>query len=415
MRQNTIEPLRLPGGTTLVVMPDVSAPATAIAVSVRIAGVELRRQSGVATVLARLLGSDSQGRTPELLQRDAEGLGALGTAYDGNQLTAWSVCLPTEEALVQSCQTLLLNFLAQPRFTDEALDLARTDQLRALALYEEGLVPRLILALRARALGTEFSVQGDEESLKRLTVSDIRTVYTRYCTPERTTVAVVGKVDPEVARRWVEVNLSAGDWSQRPLGAKELMPATQPIPAGLRDRVLTGTPPGISALGVAYLYPGLSLPEARADWAALRVLDTILGGGKACRLFPLRDAQSLGYEVRSLLLPARDTTLWVAYVLGNQDPAAMKAGLLATLADALKKPFTDAELLRAKILLQTQHTQQRQLVLSRARALAWAETSGLGAASELELARRIEAVKRTDIERVAKTLLSGNPAIVRTR
>ena len=415
MRQSAMEPIRLPGGTTLVVIPDSTAPATAIAVSVRIAGVELRRQPGVAALLARMLGGDSQGRTPELLQRDVEGLGALGTGYDGNQLTVWSVCPPTEEALVQSCQTLLLNSLAQPRFTNEALEVARTDQLRALALYEEELVPRLVLALRARALGTEFSVQGDETSLKRLSVADVRGVFTRYCTPERTTVAVVGKVEPEVARRWVETNLSAGDWNQRPAGAKEQLPATAPIPPGLRDRVLTGTPPGIAALGVAYLYPGLSQPEARADWAALRVLDAILGAGKACRLFRLRDEQSLGYEVRSQLLPARDALLWVAYVLGKQDPAAMKTGLLTTLADSTRQPFTDAELLRAKNLLLTQHTQQRQLVLSRARALAWAETCGLGAASELELARRIEAVKRTDVERVAKTLLSGNPAIIRTR
>ena len=415
MRQTTIEPIRLPSGTSLVIVPDSNAPATVVAVSVRISGVELRRQPGVVTLLARMLGMDSQGRTPELLQRDVDAFGALGTSYDGNQLSAWSISPPTEAGLIKSTQTLLMNSLAQPRFTEESLEQARTDQLRAVALFEEELVAKLLLALRARALGTELSLQGDETSLRRARVADIREVYTRFCTPERTSIAVMGKFDPEVARRWVEISLSVGDWNQRPVGRTEKLPVTESIPLGLRDRVLSGTPPGVSALGVAYLLPGMSNPEARTDWAALLVLDAVLGLGKACRLFRLRDTQSVGYEVRSQILPARDNTLWMAYILGSQDPAVMKAALLSVLNETTHKPLTDSELLRAKNLLLAQHTQQRQLVLSRARALAWAESSGLGAAFELEFTRRIEAVKRTDIERVARQLFSGNPALVRTR
>ena len=415
MRQTTIEPIRLSSGTSLVIVPDPNAPATVVAVSVRISGVELRRQPGVVTLLARMLGMDSQGRTPELLQRDVDAFGALGTGYDGNQLSAWSVSPPTEEGLIKSTQTLLMNSLAQPRFTDESLEQARTDQLRSVALFEEELVPKLLLALRTRALGTELSVQGDEASLRHASVADVRGVYTRFCTPERTSIAVIGKFEPDVARRWVEISLSVGDWNRRAVGMKEKLPVTEAIPAGLRDQVLRGTPPGVAALGVAYLFPGMSNPESRADWAALLVLDAVLGLGKACRLFRLRDTESVGYEVRSQLLPGRDSTLWMAYVLGNQDPGVMKAALLNVLNGTTRKPIADAELLRAKNLLLAQHTQQRQLVLNRARALAWAESSGLGAAFELELTRRIEAVKRTDVERVAKQLFSGNPALVRTR
>lgn len=415
MRQTTtIEPLRLPSGTTLIIVPDPSATATAITASIRIGGVEQRRQTGVGALLARMLGGDSQGRTPELLQRDVDGFGALGTLYDGNQLLAWSVCPPTEAALVQSAQTLLLNTLAQPRFTDEALALARADQLRALALQEEELVPRLLRALRARAFGTEFSIQGDPESLAHLSVGDIKAFYERFCTPERTTVAVVGKFAPEVARRWVETSLSVGDWNQRPAGVRELLPTQDPVPANLRDRVLPGLP-GVSAAGVGFLFPGLSQGEARADWFALLVLDAIVGLGKASRLFRLRDDQSLGYEVRSVLLPGRDSTLWTGYLLGNRDPRELRDGLLKTLKGLGQQPgITDTELARAKTLLLAQRSQQRQLVLARARALSGAEASGLGAAAELEFPRRIEAVKRSDVERVAQALFGSNPVVVRT-
>ena len=413
MRQNPIEPLRLPSGTTLVLVPDPSAPATAIAASVRLGGIEQRRQGGAGPLLARMLGGDSQGRTPELLQRDVDGFGALGTLYDGNQLLAWSVCPPTEAALVQSAQTLLLNTLAQPRFTEETLVQARTDQLRALALQEEELLPRLLRTLRTRAFGSDFSIQGDPASLQRLTVGDIKSFYAHFCTPERTTIAVVGKFAPEVARRWVETSLSVGDWNQRPAGVKELLPTIDPVPPGLRDRMISSLP-GISAAGVGFLFPGLSKAEARADWPALLVLDAVLGQGKACRLFRLRDDNALGYEVRSVLLPGRDATLWASYILGNQSSLAMRDGLLKTLSQLRQAPPTDGELTRAKTLLLAQRSQQRQLVLPRARALITAETSGLGAAMELEFTKRIEAVKRSDVERVAQTLFGSNPVVVRT-
>lgn len=411
--QQTPEPLRLTSGTTLILAPDPTATATAIAVSIRIGGLEQRRQGGIGALLARMLGGDSQGRTPELLQRDVDGFGALGTLYDGSQLLAWSVCPPTEQALVQSAQALLLNTIAQPRFTDEALERARRDQLRALALQEEELVPRLFRALRGRALGLEQSIQGDPATLARLTTDDVQAFYRQFCTPERTTIAVVGRFEPETARRWVETSLSVGDWNQRPAGARELLPTISPIPEGLRDRIVPSLS-GISAVAVSYLLPGLSQPEARADGAALQVLDAILGLGKSCRLFRVRDDQALGYEVRSLLQPGREATLWTTYLLGTQPVLTLREGLLATLHAARKAPITESELTRARTLLLAQRSQQRQLVLTRARALTWAETCGQGAVAELEFVRRIEAVKRGDVERVAERLLGGNPAIVRT-
>ena len=228
---------------------------------------------------------------------------------------------------------------------------------------------------------------------------------------------MVGKTSQATARRWVETSLNAGDWERREAGVKETLVRPQAIPAGMRDRILPRTLPDISAVGVGYLAPGLADAAARADWATLLVVDALLGQGKACRLFKVRDAQALGYEVRSQLVPGRDGVLWAAYLLGDQDPQAMKAALLDTLSAVARgaKPFTDTELVRAKNLLIAQRSQQRQLVLPRARALAWAETIGLGAAFELEFERRIDAVKRGDVERVAQALLSTNPAVVRSR
>ena len=412
-----VEPLRLASGSTLIVVPDPTVPATAIAVSFRIGWAEQRRQVGIASLLARMLGSDSVVRTPELLQRDVEGFGALGIQYDGSALTTWTVCAPTEAALVESAQTLLLNVVAQPRFSDQIFERARQEQRRALLLAEEGLLTQLIFSLRARAYGTEVSPFGDEASLARLTTGQVESFYRHFCSPERATIAVVGKTDVATARRWVETSLNAGDWERRAAGTKEVLSSPDPIPAGLRDRSLPRTLPGTAAVGLGYLFSGLADAGVRADWPALLVVDALLGQGKACRLFKVRDELALGYEVRTQVVPGRDGVLWAVYLLGHENPEAMKTALLQTLGQVAQgtKPFTDPELARAKTLLIHQHHQQRQLVLSRARALAWSESIGLGASFELEFEKRIESVKRSEIERVARTLLSGNPAVVRTR
>lgn len=418
MRQSTlVEPLRLASGSTLIVVPDSTVSATAIAVSFRISWTEQRRQAGIASLLARMLGSDSVVRTPELLQRDVESFGALGIHYDGSTLTIWTVCQPTEAALAESAQTLLLNVVAQPRFSDQICERARAEQFRALQLSQEGLVAQLLLMLRARAFGTEMSPFGDEASLARLTTEQVESFYRHFCSPERATIAVVGKTDTATARRWVETSLNAGDWERRATGSKESIASPDPIPAGLRDRYLSAALPGTAAVGLGYLAPGLAEAGARSDWAAFLVVDALLGQGKACRLFKLRDEQALGYEIRTQIVPGREGVLWVAYLLGHENPEAMKAALLQALGQVAKgtKPFTDPELARAKTLLINQHHQQRQLVLSRARALAWSESIGLSASFELEFSKRVEEVKRADIERVARTLLSGNPAVVRTR
>lgn len=418
MRQTTvIEPVRLASGTTLVVVPDPAATATAISVSFRIGWAEQWRQVGIASLLARMLGADSVVRTPELLQRDVDGFGALGIQYDGSTLTTWSVCAPTEAALAEAAQTLLLNVVAQPRFSDEIAERARAEQRRTYALTEESLLTQLLLALRARAFGTEANPLGEPAALAKYTTEQVQAFYRHYCSPDRAAIAVVGKTDLATARRWVETSLNAGDWERREAGAKEQLVRPEAIPAGLRDRYLTRTLPGVSAVGVGFLTPGLVDASAQADWATLLVVDALLGQGKGCRLFKVRDEQALGYEVRTQLLPGRDGGLWAAYLLGDQDPQTMRDALLKTLSEVATgaKPFTDAEVARAKALLGAQRNQQRQLVLSRARALAWAESIGLGATFELEFERRIDAVKRADVERVARALLSTNPAVVRSR
>jgi zinc protease len=414
IRTQKNESIRLDSGVTLIVVPDSSAPATAIAIGVRLGRSEERSQPGIASLLMRLLGSDSEGRPTSLLQRDVDGFGALGTEYDGNVLTGWTVCGPTEQGLSDATQTLLLNVFSQPRFSDPNLTTARQLQARALTLAEEGLLPSLLAAVRSRAFGTEATLFGDTQSLASVRVETVQAFYERFFRPDRTVVAVVGRTDLETAKRYVNTALGAGGYSDRTAGPKETLTLPEPVPSGLRDRVLSER--SATALAVGYLAPGLALESTRTDWPTLMLLDAVLGGGKACRLFKLRDEKDLAYEVRTQLLPGRDASFWSAYVLGDVAPSVTKAALLALLTDLSsgKKPVTEAELNRARTYLLGRHTADRQLVLRRARAAAWTVAMGLDVRLETNLIRPLEAVTLADVNRLAKTIFGANPAFART-
>src|SRR5206468_201116 len=79
--------------------------------------------------------------------------------------------------------------------------------------------------------------------------------------------------------------------------------ALERIPPSLKDLALARRAPGgIVALG--YVAPGTATVSSRIDHAALLLMDAVLGGGKAARLFAnLRDSRTgqsaAGYDVRT--------------------------------------------------------------------------------------------------------------------
>lgn len=410
----TMDVSRLDNGATLIVLPDPEATTVAVVASVRIDPADEGGEPGIAALTTRLLGADAEGRTGLLLQNEIDRFGVFGASYDGAAIVAWTASAPSEWQAAAS--TLLLDAIARPRFGDEAVDAARESLRREMALRRDHPLTETLRLLKARAQGGATPLAGTDESVRALTPERLRLFHARYFRPGRTRIVVAGKIEVEEARQVVAACLNAGGWKELdPAPPLPAAVAPPPIPARLRDLpVPRRAPATIVARG--WLAPGLGSETARADYAALQVLDTMLGGGKGCRLFSLRDRRSLAYEVRSALLPARDATLWAAYLIGDMPTEAVTAGLTSEIEDLVsgKRPLTDAELVRAKALLKGQHALQQQRLLARARAVAWADAVGLGPEFETAFDARVEAVTLADVRRLAQALFAGASATVYT-
>ena len=278
--------------------------------------------------------------------------------------------------------------------------------------------------LRGRAYGDSpyaFPVLGSDETLRAIPAEQVRAHYHRYFRPDRAIVVVAGPVTPEDARHTVLGCIGAGGWDDVPARSPSTRPqAASPIPAGLRDAAVPRRAPALYA-AVGFLAPGVDGLKGRSEYATLLVLDAVLGGGKASRLFALRDrpapgASPIGYEIHTLLAPTRVQSLWVAYVVGAQPTAPVRDRLLAVLhalADG-SQPITDDELARAKSYLKIRHAEARQTTKSRADGAGEAEALGFGADFDTDYDALIDNVPLDAVNNLAHTLFTGNPATVHT-
>jgi zinc protease len=406
-----IETVVLPNRTTLVVIAEPDAPAVTLAAAVRVGVDDEGPEPGIAALTARLLGVDAEGRTSVQMEADRDAFGAFGADYDGCCITAWTVSAPVD--LETAAQTLLLNVLTRPRFSEEVVAAGRERLRRELALERDDPLAQTLIALRSRALGSSQRPLGTEDSVRALTVEGVRAFHHRFVRPERTVIVVHGPVTLAQVRPLVEALLGIGGWDELlPLPTKRAGTPPAPIPTGLRDTPVPWRAPAVMT-ATGFLLPGLGVAETRAQWVPLQLLEAVLGEGKACRLFALRDRDSLVYEVRTLLIPGWQGTLLAAITIGEGPHTAAREGVLRILKSP--EPITTAEMTRARALLKGRHRLERQRALSRARAIAWNVAQGLSADLDGDFAARIDAVTLDELNALARRLLATQSVTVTTQ
>jgi predicted Zn-dependent peptidase len=161
---------------------------------------------------------------------------------------------------------------------------------------------------------------------------------------------------------------------------------------------------------VAHLAPPLTSP----DYAAVRVLGTVLGGGMSGRLFQtLRERQGLAYAVGTLGTYRTGPSFLVTY-LGTAPPntAAAEAGVRAELERVRREQVGERELARAKAYLLGTLTMDRRSSARHAWYLAFFEVIGAGWDFPERYARAVEAVTVADVARAARRYLDGPTVVV---
>ena len=256
----------------------------------------------------------------------------------------------------------------------------------------------------------------DESQYRRVTPEQANAYFRARYVPERTAFSIVGRFEARTVQTAFDNDLFDFErHALRPFREKSLFSHATEAPT------LTVTKPGESGFAlVATPVPSVASP----DYPAFIVMNSILGGGHASRLFRrLRDAKGLGYNVGALYLPEQ-SDLMISYLQWAARTKAAPAKekpldgttavrlLNVQLDELLSDPPADEEIERARKVAIGKDALAHERSRDRASLLAWYEAMGAGTVLDSDLPRRIQQVTREDVLRIAKIYLSPRASAI---
>jgi len=224
-------------------------------------------------------------------------------------------------------------------------------------------------------------------------------------------VAMVGDVDHQELVQ--QLNRVFMDFLPRPL----------PRPKSLYDEEIRESRSSViqregnlAYVMVGFLAPGLRSP----DYPTATVIEAMLGGGKASRLFAaLRETEGMGYELGTAYPPLAGQSHILGYVGTDPYRFNVEQFRMESLVNETKNKiveqfmairdgkFSDEELRRAKRFAIGSYALRHQRMKDQSYFLGWYEAMGLGFGYDSVFPGKLEAVTREDVVRVARQYFGG--------
>ena len=397
---------RLPNGFTVVVRENPAAPVVGYSLLVKMGTrTETPDNAGISNMLQIMLVRGTEKMTGEEIVAAADRMGGAIDAYgdeDYSEITATALSRNW-----QSMLELVGDVALRPTVPEGTLTGVRHFLVRQIRNRGEKPFDVASDRMRAALFGNHpyaWDPSGRRESVEQLTRDSLLAYYRRQYVPGQMVLAVSGDVKtPDVM---VQVQRIFG---AVPAGNVETTPRPAPPPMAVTREVFT-VPGAQAQIFMAALAP----PFTHPDYAALKVMTAILGGGMASRFFSdLRDKQALAYSTRGQYVAHIDTSSFVA-MLGTAPENAQKAeaALKEQLARIQNEPASEEEVAVARSYVVGSQAMDRRTNARQAWYLAAAELAGVGYEFFDVYAANVKKVTRADVQRVAKQYLGVMRTVV---
>ena len=395
----------LPNGLRVLVRENPAAGVVAVSLLVRAGSrFETPETAGVTHFLQRVLVRGTLHRSDIDLATAAE---ELGGTVDASGDVEYAEIRGTGLARHwEALLTLVAEVALQPSMPPDAIQTERRLILSQLQTRAETPFPLALDTLLADLFaGHPYALpaMGLRASVEKLSREALLAHYRAIYQPGRMVLAVSGQVTPA---RVVSVATKLFGGMTNVPGAP-VGPAPAITSAGGR-RVVTH-PAQQAQILVGFTGPSV----ADADYAAVKVLGAVLGGGMSGRFFvELRDKQGLAYSLGTIN-PSRAGPSFIVGYMGTTPASAepAEAGMLREIERIRNEPPTAEELARAKAYLQGTLAMDRRTNARQSWYLAFFDLIGAGHDFPDRYARALAGVTAADVQAAARRYLE-RPTIV---
>jgi predicted Zn-dependent peptidase len=396
----------LPSGMTVLVREDPDVGVVAASLQVRAGSLfETEATAGITNFMQRVLLRGTEKRSALGIFEASEELGGSLEAsgeVESAEIRGAAIARQWEPLL-----GLLAEVALEPTFPAAEIERERRLLLGQLQTRADNPFPRAFDTALRDLYGSHpyaWPALGRPDSVAQISRDALVAHYRATYRPDRMVLAVSGNAPRAAVIAAVERLFRR-------------LPSAAGVPKSPTVEPTSRTEPRVverDARQAQVLLGFLAPPVVHRDYAAVRVLATVLGGGMSSRLFTeLRDRRGLAYSV-GVLATARTGPAFLVPYLGtapvNADAAL--AGMLAEVERIRAETIGEQELARARAYLLGTLAMDRRTSARLAWHLAFYELIGAGWDWPQRFARAIETVTVADVTRVAQRYLVRPTVVV---
>ena len=292
----------LPNGMTVLVVENHKLPKVSATFNIDAGPVLEGKKAGLLEIMGQMLGEGTTNMTKDKFDEAVDIIGANVNLYSAGG-SASALTRYFDKAF-----TLMADGLKNPSFPAASFDKLKSLTITGLKTNEKSapaVAARVNKALsfgKQTALG-EFTT---EESVKGLTLNDVKEAYKNYITPSRSYLTFVGDITPEAAKA---LAIKAfGTWT-----GKKLTLAAIPLVENPAKTEIDFVDIPTAVQGELNIGNLVNNPMNNKDYHALLVANQILGGGAESKLFMnLREKHGFTYGSYSRIGSGRFQSLFNA-------------------------------------------------------------------------------------------------------
>ena len=400
-----IQKFQLKNGLRLLVKEDHRLPFVELR-AVFQGGVltENRNNNGMTLLTAKMLLQGTKTRNAEQIAREMESLGGSIDSYGGNN--SFGVNAEVLSGDFPSGLDLVSDVILNPVFPTAAFEREREVQLAAIKAQRDQLLQSAGRLMRRGLFGDQgygLDINGTEETVAKLKVSNLQKLHGRFSVPNNCVLSIFGDIDTKQVRAAVEEKFGA--WA-----AGSSVRLTNDSPA-LAEVKRTGETRDKKQAVVVIGFPGATI--FNADHYALEMLQETCSDMGSRLFVRVREKLGLAYYVGAQNFLGLSPGYFGFYAGTEPEKVAqVETEMLKEAALLRADGVTEEELKRAKAKIVGQKKIARQDLGAWAMSAALDELYGLGFAHSDEDDARYEAVTLEQVKMAAQKYLQPGAMVI---